>query len=92
MIKCQDVLIKFMDKNLPQQEIRSAQIIGSARLEVRRDDLFLSVNHMTPNGYVVKQINFNLSDVKEYVCDRIENLILTVPDPDKIPGEWYAKK
>jgi hypothetical protein len=72
MLKCNTVLIKFLDKNLPQQEIRHLQTSFSVALVVERDNDFLILSHVSALGHVIKQLNFNIKDVKEYVCLEVQ--------------------
>lgn len=80
-----------MDKNLPQQEIRSTETLGSVRLQVSRDNKFLIVEHVCAQEFSVKQIGFNLNDVKEYTCEGVlapkpadyETYVNTVSDIQK---------
>jgi hypothetical protein len=61
-----------MDKNLPQQEIRHLQTSFSIALTVERDNDFLILSHISQLGFIIKQLNFNLKDVKEYVCLEVQ--------------------
>lgn len=71
MIKCMKVLIKFMDKNVPAQEIRSLAITGADHLQVNEGFSFITLDCCTKDGHLVEQINFKKSEVKEYVCQSI---------------------
>lgn len=73
MLKCQKVLIKFINERLPQQEIMAEHAFLCKVLEIRRDDKFLTVDHICEKAFSVKQINFNLSDIKEYACEGVLN-------------------
>lgn len=73
MIKCQEVLIKFMDRAAAQQEVRALQVAAATHLEiaVHHDGKWLAVNFVTAKNGLVKQINYNMADIKEYACTSI---------------------
>lgn len=71
MLRCQIVLVKFMEKGTPMQEIRALQITSSKDLKVSVTDRFLVIDFMAHKEFSVKQICFNLDDVKEYACEGV---------------------
>lgn len=65
------ILIKFMDKNAHQQEISAFQVVGAVKLVVTRDVDFVTVSHVNKIGVVMKELNFNTKDVKEFVGEGV---------------------
>lgn len=74
MLRCKEVTIKFMDRNAPRQEIACTEIPASVMLNVGRDDMFLQIEYLTAKGLSVKELSFNLTDIKEYACTNIEHI------------------
>lgn len=79
MVTCQTVIVKFMNQNNPRQEIAVTHISGGHRLRVSEGDQFIAVDCLTEQGVMVKQINFNISDVKEYSCEGVTPPSFFVP-------------
>lgn len=67
---CQNVMVKFIDRSLHAQDISTHVVSGARHMEVERDDQFLTVSFVGNSG-LLKQLNFSLKEVREYVCDGI---------------------
>jgi len=71
MVKCNAVILKFKDRNEPRQEISAAHVSGATKLAVSRDTHYITIDCLTKEGVSIKQINFNVSDIKEYTCEGV---------------------
>ena len=89
MLKCQILTVKFFKSNEPRQEIRATEQPGGCHLDISREDGFLRVSYISHANFIVKQINFNLDDVKEYCC---EHLIQSVGSSDGVSKEDIVSK
>lgn len=67
MIKCKTVRIKFVEKGLPQEEVAVQQVTGAEHIEVSQQDGFLRLECKAKQGGIVKQLNYRMQDVREYV-------------------------
>lgn len=86
MLRCNSVLVKFVDKNLPQQEIHNNEATASVSLTVTRDGNFITIMHRNIAGLGLKQINFSIKDVKEYVCIGVNETLAIVPSGTLLIG------
>lgn len=71
-MRCQSVLIKFMDRNVPQQEVRALQLTGARYITMSFEaegDKFLCLVFNSLDDRPIKVIMYNLSDIKEFVCE-----------------------
>lgn len=70
-MKCQTVLIKFMERGSPQQEVTTTHVTGGKHITVDYDQHFLKLTHMNAKDLPLKTISYNLNDVKEFVCEGV---------------------
>lgn len=70
-LRCQSIIVKFLDRNYPHQEVRALQVPGCNELFISRDADFLTVLFVTNEWKKIKEINFNIKDIKEYAADGI---------------------
>lgn len=82
MIKCQTVLIKFVEKGLPAQEVRALTVSGCKYIVFSEGAKFLNLVFVTSEGSIVKHIGFAVGDVKEYV---LEGIVWDVHEGQGIP-------
>lgn len=70
----QEILIKFVDKNVPQQELRATEVTGCSFMDVRAGEYFLEVVYENASLFPLKIIYFSRTDIKEFCLNRIIDL------------------
>lgn len=72
MILCNAVLVKFVNQRDNNVEVRAKQSLYADHLRVTRDANYITVDYISKLGYIIKQINFEVNNVREYMCEEVQ--------------------